>query len=108
MVGSTHRITTKGGNVLPHPVDTKTLVLQREVFLLAIAETEDVQSIVYRNKNQRPAGFDGICDESGWICTPLVQRGTSGMVNALTADFGCSGAESDNLRATWYIVKRRQ
>lgn len=67
-VECTHRITTKGRNVLAHPINTEPLILQGEVLLLAVTKAEDIQAVVDRHEDYGLSRFDGICDDLSWIC----------------------------------------
>jgi hypothetical protein len=57
----THRVTAEGCNVFANPLQTESLILESEVLLLAVSETENVQPVVDGNEDDGLSNFDRIC-----------------------------------------------
>jgi hypothetical protein len=73
----TYRITPKLCDVLPNPVNGQSLVLYREILLLSIAKTKDIETIVERDENKRLTLRDRLSNDPSRVYAGISVGGMS-------------------------------
>lgn len=60
-------ITPKFYDVLPNPVNGQPLVFYREVLLLSVAKTKDIETVVERDEEKRLSLLDRLSNDPGRV-----------------------------------------
>ena len=62
-----HWITPKAGDVPSHPLNSQTLIFERQVSFLAISKAEDIQTVIDSNEDNWLARLDRVSHNLGRV-----------------------------------------